>query len=51
MKNTEYQLRLQALTVNGSSPATPWMNAETFLTDLDGKFLAKLGTYRSQRAI
>ncbi len=32
-----YQIRLQALTVNGSSPATQWYSAETFATDLDGK--------------
>ena len=37
-RNTEYQFRIQALNVNGSSPATQWQYAETFMHDLDGKF-------------
>ena len=32
-----YQIRLQALTVNGSSPATSWLQSETYTHDLDGE--------------
>lgn len=32
---TEYQVRLSALTVNGSGPMTDWLTAETFENDLD----------------
>jgi neogenin len=32
---TEYSVRIQAVTVNGSGPATSWLNAETFAHDLD----------------
>ena len=36
LKNgVEYQLKISALTVNGSGPATPWMTEKTFLSDLD----------------
>lgn len=34
-KGRDYQIKLSALTVNGSGPATPWMSARTFETDLD----------------
>lgn len=37
-RNTEYMIRVQALTVNGSGPASSWAIAETFLHDLDGRF-------------
>lgn len=33
----EYSFRVSAMTVNGSGPATDWMTAETFESDLDGK--------------
>ena len=36
-KGSEYDVRVQALTVNGSGPATPWLDAETYSTDLEGK--------------
>ena len=36
-KGKEYQLRIQALTVNGSGPATDWISGETFMHDLDGE--------------
>ena len=36
-RNTEYQFRIQALNVNGSSPATQWQFSKTFMHDLDGK--------------
>ncbi len=34
-KGADYQLKVSALTVNGTGPATPWMEAATFATDLD----------------
>ena len=42
-RNTEYQFRIQALNVNGSSPATQWQFAKTFMHDLDGEFLFSQG--------
>lgn len=33
---TEYSFRVSAMTVNGTGPATEWMTAETFESDLDG---------------
>ena len=38
-KDTSYQVRISALTVNGSGPATDWLYAKTFEDDLDGRFL------------
>ncbi|KZS13597.1 Neogenin [Daphnia magna] len=35
IRGTEYQVRVSALTVNGSGPMTEWMTAETFENDLD----------------
>lgn len=35
-RNTEYSVKIQAMTVNGSGPATQWLNVETFANDLDG---------------
>ncbi|XP_046645538.1 neogenin-like isoform X3 [Daphnia pulicaria] len=35
VRGTEYQVRVSALTVNGSGPMTEWMTAETFENDLD----------------
>ena len=34
---TEYSIRLQAMTVNGTGPATAWLTAETYAHNLDGK--------------
>ena len=34
-RGTEYQIRVSALTVNGSGPMTDWITAETFENDLD----------------
>ncbi|KAG8440231.1 hypothetical protein GDO86_006130 [Hymenochirus boettgeri] len=34
-RDTEYSFRVVALTVNGSGPATEWISAETFESDLD----------------
>ncbi|XP_038178910.1 neogenin isoform X4 [Arvicola amphibius] len=34
-RGTEYNFRVAALTVNGTGPATDWMSAETFESDLD----------------
>ena len=36
-RGTEYSFRVAALTVNGTGPATDWVSAETFESDLDGK--------------
>ena len=36
-RGKSYQIRLQALTVNGSGPATAWLQSETYTHDLDGK--------------
>lgn len=36
-RGVEYMIRVHALTVNGSGPASPWVSAETFLHDLDGE--------------
>jgi len=35
-RRTEYLVRVQALTVNGSGPATQWLSVQTFANDLDG---------------
>ncbi|XP_069480708.1 neogenin isoform X3 [Ambystoma mexicanum] len=34
-RGTEYNFRVAALTVNGTGPATEWVSAETFESDLD----------------
>lgn len=34
-RGTEYQIRVSAMTVNGSGPMTEWLTAETFENDLD----------------
>ncbi|XP_008335275.1 neogenin 1a isoform X3 [Cynoglossus semilaevis] len=34
-RGMEYSFRVSAMTVNGSGPATDWMTAETFESDLD----------------
>uniref|UniRef100_A0A663MC78 Neogenin 1 n=1 Tax=Athene cunicularia TaxID=194338 RepID=A0A663MC78_ATHCN len=34
-RGTEYSFRVAALTVNGTGPATDWISAETFESDLD----------------
>ena len=34
---TRYAVRLQAMTVNGTGPASEWKEAETYMNDLDGK--------------
>uniref|UniRef100_A0AAY4D336 Contactin-3 n=1 Tax=Denticeps clupeoides TaxID=299321 RepID=A0AAY4D336_9TELE len=34
-RGTEYSVRVSALTVNGSGPATDWVTAETFESELD----------------
>lgn len=36
-RGTEYSFRVSAVTVNGTGPATEWITAETFESDLDGK--------------
>ena len=37
-KDTQYQVRISALTVNGSGPATEWLYKKTYEDDLDGRF-------------
>uniref|UniRef100_A0A8C9FAW3 Neogenin 1 n=1 Tax=Pavo cristatus TaxID=9049 RepID=A0A8C9FAW3_PAVCR len=39
-RGTEYNFRIAAMTVNGTGPATDWVSAETFESDLDGKMLS-----------
>lgn len=39
-RGTEYNFRIAAMTVNGTGPATDWVSAETFESDLDGKILS-----------
>lgn len=39
-RGTEYSFRVAALTVNGTGPATDWVSAETFESDLDGKIIS-----------
>uniref|UniRef100_A0A7M4EFB1 Neogenin n=1 Tax=Crocodylus porosus TaxID=8502 RepID=A0A7M4EFB1_CROPO len=34
-RGTEYSFRVAALTINGTGPATDWISAETFESDLD----------------
>ncbi|NWQ78420.1 NEO1 protein, partial [Columbina picui] len=36
-RGTEYSFRVAALTVNGTGPATDWVSAETFESDLDAE--------------
>lgn len=36
-RGTEYSFRVAAMTVNGTGPATDWVTAETFESDLDGE--------------
>ena len=36
-RSTQYSIRVQAMTVNGTGPPTQWINAETYMRDLDGK--------------
>ena len=35
-RGSQYSVAIQAMTVNGTGPQTPWMTAETFTSDLDG---------------
>ena len=35
MFSSELQVKIAALTVNGSGPATPWQSRQTLLADLD----------------
>ena len=35
LKGTQYQVKISALTVNGSGPATGWIYTSTFESDLD----------------
>jgi len=35
-RSSEYSLRIQAMTVNGSGPPTQWITVDTFAHDLDG---------------
>ena len=35
-RDREYLIRMQALTVNGSGPASSWLSEETFAHDRDG---------------
>ena len=35
-RGASYQIRIQALNVNGSGPPTDWMTAVTYAYDLDG---------------
>jgi neogenin len=37
-KDSEYQVRISALTVNGSGPLTQKLKATTYKDDLDGKY-------------
>ncbi len=37
-RGKSYQIRVQALTVNGSGPATRWLQSETYVHDLDGEY-------------
>jgi neogenin len=34
-RSTEYSIRVQAVNVNGTGPATAWISTETFVSDLD----------------
>ena len=34
-RGVDYQVKISALTVNGTGPATQWLEEATFLTDLD----------------
>lgn len=36
-KDTTYQVRISAQTVNGSGPPTEWQHIKTYADDLDGK--------------
>jgi len=38
-KDTQYQVRISAQTVNGSGPPTEWLYGKTYADDLDGKCL------------
>ena len=41
LRDREYLIRVQALTVNGSGPASSWLSERTFAHDRDGKYLNK----------
>ena len=45
-KGTEYQVRISALTVNGSGITTPWQSATTYRDNLYGKMVT---TYQDNR--
>ena len=45
-KKTEYQVRISALTVNGSGPLTPKLKATTYEDDLDGRLILTLARNR-----
>ena len=45
-KDREYQIKLAAMTVNGTGPATSWMLAKTLEEDLD----ESIGMYRKSIA-
>lgn len=41
-KGAQYSVKIAALSVNGTGPATDWMTAETYQNDLDGRFFLKI---------
>ena len=36
-RSAEYSVRVQAMTVNGTGPPSPWITVETLAHDLDGR--------------
>lgn len=50
-RSTEYSVRVQAMTVNGTGPPSPWINAETFVHDLDGKTTILFVIYLNDRSM
>jgi len=45
-RSTEYSIRVQAMTVNGTGPPTRWIAAETFAHDLDGTSVVVMEGHR-----
>ena len=48
-RGKSYQIRLQALTVNGSGPATSWLQSETYTHDLDGEKIYSVLSYLTEK--
>jgi len=49
LKSTEYSIRVEALSVNGSGPSSTWITAVSATHDLDGECRGNMTLIESRR--